>query len=214
EPFYDYWFADKRVAYESKKLVAKVEAGTAVVATTAGAAADAVAASPAAVQAGTSPAPAESPPAMPPPAPAPDFAEVPAAAAGAEFPTTADAEPGVIAAPVPPMVEATPPPTRCAPGVKLFVHVYDAESIPAARELGARLQGILGADAAPIQDVVATALRKGQAAPYVWSRTAVVYPAGSSPACVKRVVDRADATLGKGARIQRINYGNADAFEL
>lgn len=208
EPFYDYWFADKRAAYESNRLGTAPEAGTAVVATTAGvAAADAVATARAAGQGGESPRDV-----MPLPAPAPDFAEVPAAA-GTEPPATTGAEPPVLAAPVPPMAEAAPPPTRCAPGVKLFVHVYDAESIPAARELGARLQQALGADSAPIQDVVATALRKGQAAPYVWSQPAVVYPASSSPACIDRI-QGIESTLGEGTRIQPINFGNADAIEL
>jgi hypothetical protein len=88
--------------------------------------------------------------------------------------------------------------------------VYDAESIPAAREIGAQLQRTLGADLAPIQDVVATALRKGQAAPYVWSRIAIVYPTSSSPACVERIIYGG----GQDARIQPINYGTPDAFEL
>src|SRR5690606_14057951 len=196
EPFYDYWFADKRAAYESNRLGTAPEAGTAVVATTAGvAAADAVATAKAAGQGGVSPRDA-----MPLPAPAPDFAEGPAAA-GAEPPATTGAEPAVLAGPLRPRVVAAPPPTRCAPAVKLFVHVYAAESIPAARELGARRQQALGADSAPIQDVVATALRKGQAAPYVWSRTAIVYPAGSSPGCVERL-EPASAALGEGARIK------------
>src|SRR5690606_15039899 len=88
--------------------------------------------------------------------------------------------------------------------------VYDKDSLPAARALGARLQQALGADSAPIQDVVATAARLGRAAPYAWSQTAVVYPASSSADCVDRVRN----AVGEGVRLQRIGYGHPDAFEL
>lgn len=183
EPFYDYWFADKRAQYDETRLAgvaAPAAAGVAIL--------------------------AEPSPASP---PADEAVVVEAAAVAA-----ADPDPPAamidVAPPPPGIADAAPQAGPCAPGVRLFVHVYDAESRPLASELGGRLQQVLGAESAPIQDVVATALRKGRAAPYVWSRTAIVYPAGSSPACVERIRD----AVGADARIQPINYGNPDAFEL
>ena len=90
------------------------------------------------------------------------------------------------------------------------MHVYDTDSRAAAQLQGESLMRALGADAAPIEDVVATAARKGRASPYVWTRPTVVHPAASTPACV----DRARAWADGRADVQEIGFGKADHFEL
>src|SRR5690606_18742177 len=119
EPFYDYWFADKRPGFIAARAM---------------------------------PAGAVAPPPAPP--------------AAVERAATASAP-----------VALRP----CAPGVTLYVQVYDAQSLPAAREMGARLAAALGARMHPIEDVVASARRRGKAVPFVWPRTTIVYPASSTP---------------------------------
>src|SRR5690606_35490979 len=115
------------------------------------------------------------------------------------------------AAPLQGAATASAPVARrpCAPGVTLYVQVYDAHSLPAAREMGARLAAALGARMHPIEDVVESARRRGKAVPFVWPRTTIVYPASSTPACV----DLAQAA-GGGAGMQAIRYGKKDVFEL
>ncbi|MGY1529616.1 patatin-like phospholipase family protein [Luteimonas sp. A649] len=161
QPYYDYWFADKRFAYDDAVSARDAEDA---------AAAAAQGAADAAAGAAADPAP-------PPPAPADTLAA---------------------------------PPAPCADGVRLFLHAYDAGSIPYAQAEGARLAWELGAPPRPVDNVVETASRRGTAPPFVWTRTAVVYPANSSPACVAR----ARAAMGDAVRMQPIGFGTPDTFEL
>lgn len=174
EPFYDYWFADKRPGF----IAARAMPAGAV---------DAMAPRPAAPLQGAA-------------------APEPAAAAAADAPDA-----GATGAAVERAATASAPVALrpCAPGVTLYVQVYDAQSLPAAREMGARLAAALGARMHPIEDVVASARRRGKAVPFVWPRTTIVYPASSTPACV----DLAQAA-GGGAGMQAIRYGKKDVFEL
>lgn len=174
EPFYDYWFADKRAAYEEWLQERRAADGV-----------------PAASASARLPGDVAERVSAPPPAPV--LAPAPAAA------------PAPAPAPPPP-----PAPAACSPGVRLFVHVYDAESRAAAQEEGNGLMRVLGAPAAPIEDVVATAARKGRASPYVWTQPTVVYPASSSPACIARV----RGWLGPRTDLQAISFGTPDSFEL
>ena len=124
-----------------------------------------------------------------------------------------DVEPEPETAPAAVAVVQPAPPARsvrCSADVRLFVHAYDAESIPFAQARGTELARVLGARPRPVENVVRSARRKGEAAPYVWTRIAVVYPAGSTPACI----DRARAALGDDTLLQAIGFGVPDTFEL
>ncbi|MBL8263818.1 MAG: hypothetical protein JNM58_15480 [Xanthomonadaceae bacterium] len=62
----------------------------------------------------------------------------------------------------------------CA-GRRIFVHIYDEASRAGARCLSAKIASSLGQSPIGIENVVATALRKGNPSPNVWRRPAVLY---------------------------------------
>lgn len=231
DPFYDYWFADKRFAYDEARqqmVVSADKAGSPLPM-----AAGAAAAWPEAYAEADDVVPPPPPPPPPPtaeampspqdrwaqsvgsadaaaydPRDAPWFEET-GAGAGVATEAEPEPEPEQASAPAPAPAPA-PEPARCAAAVRLFLHAYDAESIPFAQAAGAELARALGAPPRPVDNVVLSARRKGEAAPYVWTRIAVVYPAGSTPACI----ERARAAVGDDALLQPIGFGTPDTFEL
>lgn len=190
-PFYDYWFADKRAGYEvgrGNRLELPASAPR-------------VAATPPNVRKeGVGEVVGESEGKTP--------AQSPFSATTSVL---AVKHPTGVSPPVPEKVpEKADSVPACTAAVRLFVHVYDADSIPAARQLGTRLQHGLGAGVVPIENVVATAMRAGRATPYVWSKVTVVYPVGSDPACI----EQARASLPGDTGMQPIRYGTSNSFEL
>lgn len=222
DPFYDYWFADKRFAYE--------EAGRDRAPVDAPVPAAAVASDAPAMRAGASavedvvPVDASTVP-PPPPPPMPDWTQSMDQSAAQSYdqsaadagildtmpPPMASTQPEPASVPMPmPIPVPEPGPVRCAANVRLFLHAYDDESIPFAAAEGARLAQVLGAPPRKVENIAATARRNGTAAPYVWTQMALVYPASSTPACI----ERASRALGDTARMQAIGFGTPDTFEL
>jgi hypothetical protein len=69
----------------------------------------------------------------------------------------------------------------------VYVHVYDEYTRPLATQIARQLESSLGFGRAPIENVVATAERRGRTPPYVWTTPAMVVHAGASKACVDAV---------------------------
>lgn len=70
---------------------------------------------------------------------------------------------------------------------RVYLHIYDEANRPEARQLGLLLTQQLGMAAPPVENVVATAMRRGTDAPFTWQRLAIVYHAGVSDGCVSAV---------------------------
>lgn len=153
-PFYDYWFADKREAYQRARAPSAVAerplAPRPVVDRT--------------VAGGRLPA------------------SVPELPAAVDMPATAPMPPPVPSPlPDPGVATRTAPYVR---DVRLVLHVYDEESRGPAQALGERLRQVLGAPSAPVENVVATARRAGRRAPYVWTKPAIVTHLRTDAACL------------------------------
>ena len=144
-------------------------------------------------------------------------ASVPAAvapAAGVEAVVALPPPPSVVDGtgaidPSPPAMSASHAAT-CAPGVRLYVHIYDEESRAQALAMGKEMMRATGAPDAPVENVVSTARRAGRSAPYIWTRPTVVYPEGTAQACI----DRLRAITGGNLGTQKIPVGKPNSLEL
>ena len=184
EPFFDYWFADKKPQYDKATAMRQPES-----------------------EGEFDPATASAPAYLPAPAPA----------VGTPMPGAIAALPPPPAPAPMPSVDARPPAAvpatatdSCAQGVRLYVQVYDEESRAQAKALGKAVMRATGARSAPIENVVATARHAGRASPYVWTKPTVVYPEGSSQACIERLRALVIGELGT----QKIPTGTPNYLEL
>lgn len=98
----------------------------------------------------------------------------------------------------------------CGTRPRLFIHIYDEESREAAQILGQAMISTLGFAAAPIENVVATAQRRAQRAPYVWTNHAVVTNQLTTQLCV----DKVRALLPENSNVRRLSTGTAGTVEI
>lgn len=162
KPFYDYWFADKLPRYAV------------------GDAEDAVALVPIEEPVRAPEIVAAAPP--PPPAPSPE----------PEAPVIQDlaiaTRPALSRGPASVAMSMNRARSACTSSdARIFLHIYDEGSRPAAEQIAAQLAKELGFDKTPIQNVVETSKRNRRQTPYVWSSPAVVAHSGASPECVDAV---------------------------
>lgn len=66
------------------------------------------------------------------------------------------------------------PPEACN-GRRVYLHVYDESSRTIAVTLAGKIESDLGQRPLGIENVVATAMRKGRRAPYIWTRPTVLF---------------------------------------
>lgn len=96
--------------------------------------------------------------------------------------------------------------TACA-GRRVYLHIYDETSRAAATALAGAIESGLGQRPVGIENVVASAMRKGQRAPQVWPRPAVLFGEEQRDrveVCAKAIASAIDGQAGtKEAAILR-----------
>jgi hypothetical protein len=188
KPFYDYWFLDKREAYDNLKNPAVASAVS-------------LPAIPTKDNAGYMPGYAASTLAI-------GAAD---AACDLQLPSPSgkrsQCADETIKAPQAAHISSAKP---CSRDVRVFVHVYDEQSRPIAQQEGLALMTAVGAGTAPVENVVATATRLGRASPYVWKKPTLVYPVGTDPDCIQKAIE----SFGKLLGLQQIGSGTANSLEL
>lgn len=106
-----------------------------------------------------------------------------------------------------PVVDATaaavPPqrsdPTACA-GRRVYLHVYDETSRAAAVALADKIENGLGQRPVGIENVVASAMRRGSSAPHVWRRPVVLFGESQRDrveSCAAAIAAKIDGLAGK-----------------
>ncbi len=105
---------------------------------------------------------------------------------------------------------AVSPQAPCAPDARVFLHVYDEDSRAMASELADQLRNALGVTSAPIENVVATALRRGTRPPYVWRSPSIVTSGRTSDVCL----GRARGVFHSEVQVRRIAGGRPDTIEI
>ncbi len=74
-----------------------------------------------------------------------------------------------------PSVQATSLAAEVCKGRRIFLHIYDEQSRPAANCIAQRIDAKLGERPVGVENVMATAMRRGSASPWVWRSAAVLY---------------------------------------
>jgi hypothetical protein len=90
--------------------------------------------------------------------------------------------------------------TSACAGRRIYLHVYDETSRTAAVALADTIETGLGQRPVGIENVVASAMRKGSRAPYVWQRPAVLFGEGQRErveGCAGAIAAKIDGLAGK-----------------
>jgi cytochrome b561 len=94
----------------------------------------------------------------------------------------------------------------CA-GRRVYLHIYDETSRTAAGALADGIETGLGQRPVGIENVAATAMRKGRRAPYVWRRPAVLFGDGQRgrvEACARAIATTIDGLAGEPVATVRV----------
>jgi hypothetical protein len=104
-------------------------------------------------------------------------------------------------------VQSGSPVASVCAGRRIYLHVYDETSRSAAVTLADAIEKDLGQRPVGIENVVATAMRRGNRAPYVWQRPVVLFGEGQRErveGCARAIAAQIDVPAGEPAASVRV----------